>query len=168
MLRMVTIGRVGAAPHIGAVLYTLLLTLPLINYLTSLYLSFISVNKPTDQTTEPICTHDISNDADCSKEMPFGCLINKNFSQGISIPKIFEGHFTCKSKMSNNFGQIKDNRKIPKPTCTKLGVKESNGDFTSGLARPLAAEIVFLPFSAITKARIMSKRYKIDGTRSTK
>jgi hypothetical protein len=40
---------------------------------------------------------------------------------------------------------------------------ELNGDFTFGLTRPLAAEIVFLPFSAIIKALIMSKRCKIDG-----
>jgi hypothetical protein len=60
---------------------------------------------PTDQTTEPICTHDISNDADCSKEVPFGGLIDeKFFSRGSIIPpQIFKGQFTCKSKKSNNF-----------------------------------------------------------------
>jgi hypothetical protein len=45
----------------------------------------------------------------------------------------------------------------------QIGVKESNGNVTSGLESPLAAEIVFLPFSAIRKAQIASKQYKIDG-----
>jgi hypothetical protein len=87
------------------------------------------------------------------------------FTEEYPFPKIFKGHFTCKSKKSNNFGQVKDNRKIREPPNAKyqIGVKKSNGDFTSGLARPLATEIVFLPFSAITKALIKSKRYKIDG-----
>jgi hypothetical protein len=85
------------------------------------------------------------------------------FTEEYPFPKIFKGHFTCDSKKSNNFGQVKDNRKNSKTDLYQIGVKQSNGDFTSGLARPLAAEIVFLPFSAITKALITSKRYKIDG-----
>jgi hypothetical protein len=57
---MVTIGWLGAAPHIGEIqAYILYLTLP---YLTLPYLFFVT--KPTDQTTEPICMHNISNDAD--------------------------------------------------------------------------------------------------------
>jgi hypothetical protein len=99
-------------------LVSIYLTLP---YLTLPYL-FCFVTKPTDQTTEPICTHDISNDADCSKEVPFGVSSMKKFFTGeYPFPKIFKGHFTCKSKKSNNFGQVKDNRKIPKPTYTKSG-----------------------------------------------
>jgi hypothetical protein len=43
------------------------------------------------------------------------------------------------------------------------GVKKSNGDFNVGLTRPLPAEIVFPPFSAIRKELITSERYKIDG-----
>jgi hypothetical protein len=42
----------------------------------------------------------------------------------------------------------------------QIAVKESIGDVTSGLARSLAAEIVFPPFSAIRKALKTSKRYK--------
>jgi hypothetical protein len=45
----------------------------------------------------------------------------------------------------------------------QIVVKESNGNVTSGLERPLAAEVVFLPFLAIRKALIASKRYMIDG-----
>jgi hypothetical protein len=139
-------------------------TLPYFNLLYFTLPSFF-VTKPTDRTTEPICTHHISSDADCSKEVPFGALIDEKniFTGEYPFPKLFKGHFMCKSKKSNNFGQVKDNRKIPKSTYTKIRVKESNGDFTSGLARPLAAEMVFLPFSAITNALITSKRCKIHG-----
>jgi hypothetical protein len=102
-------------------------TLP---YLTLLYFTYFFVTKPTDQTTEPICTHDISNDADCSKEVPFRGLIDeKSFTRKYPFPKIFKGHFTCKSKKTNNFGQVKDNRKIPKQTYTKSG--SSNRTVTS-------------------------------------
>jgi hypothetical protein len=38
----------------------------------------------------------------------------------------------------------------------------SIGGVTSGLTRPLAAEIVFPPFSAIRKVLIASKRYNIN------
>jgi hypothetical protein len=141
------------------VIYIPYLTLP---YFTLPFFCFFT--KPTDQTTQPICTHDISNDADCSKEVPFGGLIDeKIFTGEYPFPKIFKGHFTCKSKKSNNFGQVKDNRKISQRDLYHIAVEQSNGDFTSGLARPLAVEIVFLPFSALTKALITSKRYKIDG-----
>jgi hypothetical protein len=108
--------------------------------------------------------HDISNDADCSKEVTFEGLIDEKIvSRGnIPSPKFSKGILHANRK-SNNFGHVKDNRKILKTDLCQIGVKHSNGDFTSGLARPLAAEIVFLPFSAITKALITSKRYKIDG-----
>jgi hypothetical protein len=44
--------------------------------------------------TEPIYTHDISNDADCSKEVPFGDLIDeKSFHGGISLPQNFQRAF---------------------------------------------------------------------------
>jgi hypothetical protein len=63
-------------------------------YFTLPYLTFFFVTKPTDQTTEPICTHDTSNDADCSKEVPFGGLIDeKFFSRGISLPQNFQRAF---------------------------------------------------------------------------
>jgi hypothetical protein len=69
-------------------------TLP---YFTLLYFTlpfFCFVTKPTDNTTEPICTHDISNDADCSKQVPFGGLIDeKIFHGGISLPQNFQRTF---------------------------------------------------------------------------
>jgi hypothetical protein len=93
--KMVRIGWLGAAPHRGAIhAYIPYLTLP---YLTLPYLtlpSFCFVTKPTDHTTEPICTHDISNDADCSKEVPFGGLIDEKISHGgISLPQNFQRAF---------------------------------------------------------------------------
>jgi hypothetical protein len=54
----------------------------------------------------------------------------KSFFTGeYPFPKIFKGHFTCKSKKSNNFEKVKDNRKIPKQTYTKSG--SSNRTVTS-------------------------------------
>jgi hypothetical protein len=95
---MVTIGWLGAAPHIGEIKH-IYLTLP---YHTLPFIFF--VNKPADQTTEPICTHDISNDADCSKEVPFGGLIDeKSFSRGnIPSPKFSKGilHANRKSRIT--------------------------------------------------------------------
>jgi hypothetical protein len=81
---MVTIGWLGAAPHIDEILAN-------IPYFTLPNLFFI--NNPTDQTTKPICTHDISNDANCFKEVPFGGLIDeKIFSWGnIPFPKFSKG-----------------------------------------------------------------------------
>jgi hypothetical protein len=76
----------------------------------------------------------------------------KNFFHGEYLfPKNFKAHFTSKSKKSNNFDTVKDSRKIPKPTYTNR-VKESNGDFTSGLTRLIAAEIVFPPFCGNNKS----------------
>jgi ABC-type thiamine transport system substrate-binding protein len=67
-----------------------------------------------------------------------------------SFPKIFKGHFTCKSEKSNNFGQLKDNRKT------------SKADFTCGLQRPLAAEINKRPLLTSQKTPITSERYTVD------
>jgi hypothetical protein len=92
-----------------------------------------------------------------------GLIDEKNFHGGLSLPQNFQTAFYMQIEKSNKFGQVKDNRKNSKTDIYQIEVKESNGDFTSGLTRPLAAEIVFLPFSAITKALITSKRYKIDG-----
>jgi hypothetical protein len=76
-------------------------------YFTLLYLTFFFfcfVTKPTDETTEPICTHDISNDADCSKEVPFRGLIDETiFSRwNIPSPKFSKGilHANRKSRIS--------------------------------------------------------------------
>jgi hypothetical protein len=89
MQKMVTVGWQGAAPHIGEIYaYIPYLTL---HYLTLPFIFF--VNMPTDHNTEPISTHDISNDADCSKAVPFGGLIDeKNFARGnIPSPKLSHG-----------------------------------------------------------------------------
>jgi hypothetical protein len=37
------------------------------------------------------------------------------------LPKNFKGHFTCKSKKSNNFWSVRHRRKIPQPIFTKSG-----------------------------------------------
>jgi hypothetical protein len=42
------------------------------------------------------------------------------------------------------------------------GIKESNGDVTSGPDHPLAAEIVIPPFLATGKVYIRLKRYEKD------
>jgi hypothetical protein len=62
-----------------------------------------SVTGPTDHTTEPNCTHDASNDADVPEEGPAGVSSMKFFLAEYPFPKNFKGHFTCKSKKSNNF-----------------------------------------------------------------
>jgi hypothetical protein len=54
---------------------------------------------------------------------------NDFFTVEYPFPKIFKGHFTRKSQKSNIFGQVKDNRKLPKPTYTKSG--SSNRTVTS-------------------------------------
>jgi hypothetical protein len=46
----------------------------------------------------------------------------KTFFTGVyPFPRIFKGHFTCKSKKSNNFWMVTDRRKISKPTYIKSG-----------------------------------------------
>jgi hypothetical protein len=136
-------------------------------YFTLLYLTlpfFCFVTKPTDQTTEPISRTISQTTRIASRKCLFGVSsMKKNFHGGISLPQNFQRAFYMQIEKSNNFGQVKDNRKNSKTDLYQIGVKQSNGDFTSGLASPLAAEIVFLPLSAITKALITSKRYKIDG-----
>jgi hypothetical protein len=80
------IGRGGSPYRWNISIYTL-------PYFTLPYLFFF-LTKPTDQTTEPICTHDISNDADCSKEVPAGVSSDeKIFHGGISLPQNFQRAF---------------------------------------------------------------------------
>jgi hypothetical protein len=122
--KMVTIGWVGAAPHIGE-------TQAYIPYLTLPYLFFVSLpslqTRPLNRFARTI--------SQTTRIAPRKCLLGvssmkKIFSRGnIPSPKFSKGIFTCKSKMSNNFGQVKDNRKIPKPTYTKSG--SSNRTVTS-------------------------------------
>jgi hypothetical protein len=55
-------------------------------YLT--LLNLFSATCSTGQTTELICTHDASNDADLPKEVPFEVSLMKNFFHGgIILPQ---------------------------------------------------------------------------------
>jgi hypothetical protein len=102
-------------------------------YLTLLYLTlpfFVSLpslqTRPLNRFARTI--------SQTTRIAPRKCLLGvssmKNIFTGkYPFPKIFKGHFTCKSKKSNNFGLVKDNRKIPKPTYTKSG--SSNRTVTS-------------------------------------
>jgi hypothetical protein len=70
------------------------------------------------------------------------------FHGGISLPKISKGILYANKKVEQILkGKILT--KNSKAALYQIGVKESNGDFTSGLTRPLAVEIVFPPFWAI-------------------
>jgi hypothetical protein len=99
----------------------------------------------------------------CDKEQLLGSLIDGKIFQGeYPSPEISRGiwHENRKSRIIFERREIGAKFKI---NLYQIRVKESIDDVTSGLARPLAAEIVFSPFSAIRKALITSKRYKIDG-----
>jgi hypothetical protein len=115
-----------------------------------------SVTGPTDHNIEPLCTYDVSNDADWPKEGPFGGLSDENFfHRDYPFPKNFKGHFICKSKKSNNFRQVRDSQKIPKPTYryTKSGSRNRTVTSPSGITRPLAAEIV-IPLLLTSQKRL--------------
>jgi hypothetical protein len=110
---MFTIGWVGAAPYIGEIQ-------AYIPYITLLY--FFS---PPSLQTRPL-NRFARTISQTTRIAPRKCLLGvssmkKIFTGEYPFPKIFKGHFTRKSKQSNNFGQVKDNRKIPKPTYTKSG-----------------------------------------------
>jgi hypothetical protein len=87
------------------------------------------------------------------KKFFIGNIPSQKFSKGIL-------HANRKSKITF---EGKRKSKNSKADLYYIGVKESNCDFTSGLTRPLETEIVFLRFSAITKAQITSKGYKMNG-----
>jgi hypothetical protein len=92
-----------------------------------------------------------------------GGLIEKNCSDGDQpYPEIFRGHIQCQSKKSNSFSMLTET-KNSNGQPYQIRVKESNDDVISGLAHPLAAEIVISSVSALGKASIISKWYKIDG-----
>jgi hypothetical protein len=57
MPKMVTIGWLAAAPHIGEILAC-------IPYSALPYLTFLFFTSPADHPTEPICTHYASKDVD--------------------------------------------------------------------------------------------------------
>jgi hypothetical protein len=93
-------------------------------YLTLPYFTFFFVSLPSLHT-RPL-NRFARTISQTTRIAPRKCLLGvssmKNFFTGeYPFPKIFKGHFTCKSKKSNNFGQVKDNWKIPKPTYTKSG-----------------------------------------------
>jgi hypothetical protein len=58
----------------------------------------------TDQTIEPVCTHDASNDANSPNEEPFGGLMDEAFFMGnYSFPKNFKGILHANQKSRINF-----------------------------------------------------------------
>jgi hypothetical protein len=72
---------------------------------------------------------------------------------------MFAGYANPKSRITFERREIDEKFKgRPLPNW----VKESNGDVTSGLTRPLAAKIVFLRFLAIGKA-LISEWQTIEG-----
>jgi hypothetical protein len=57
-----------------------------------------SITSPTDYTTEPICMHDASNDANSPKEGPFRGLSNEKFLMGNILPQKFQRTFYMQIK----------------------------------------------------------------------
>jgi hypothetical protein len=127
MPKMVKIGWLGAASHIGEIyIYHTLPHLTLLYFTFSLFRYQALLIRPLNRFARTI--------SQTTRNAPMKCLLRvspmkKIFHGEYPFPKIFKGHFTCKSKKSNNFGQVKDNRKIPKPTYTKSG--SSNRTVTS-------------------------------------
>jgi hypothetical protein len=135
-------------------------------YLTLLYLYLLLFFRQLSLQTRPL-NRFARTISQMTRIAPRKCLVGvssmKNFFTGdIPSPKISTGilHANRKSRIT-----VERQKAIEKFQNRPISnrVKKSNGDFTSGLIRPLAAEIVFLLFSATTKALITSKRYKIDG-----
>jgi hypothetical protein len=84
--KMVAIGWLEATPQIGEMLPQKLLLLNLtLLYFTLPYLFFLYVS--TAKTAEPICTHDGSNDAVCSKQVSFGVALIGNYISGSKTPE---------------------------------------------------------------------------------
>jgi hypothetical protein len=95
--------------------------------------------------------------------MPFGVSAMKNFFRGeYPFPQNFKQHFTCESKKSNNFLQVKADQKFQNRPIPNR-VKESNDELTSSLTRPLAAEILKRPVLTSQKIPITSERYTVDS-----
>jgi hypothetical protein len=96
--------------------------------------------------------------------VPFGGGIQeKIFSGGVPLLPKFQRAFFMQIEKVENLLIGERLMQNSKTDLEQIDVKESTDDATSGLARPLEAEIVFPPFSAIRKALITSKHYKIDG-----
>ena len=58
-----------------------------IPYLTLLYFTFFFLYASTAQTAQPIYTHDISIDAVCCKEVPFGGRVDTKLHLGVKTPQ---------------------------------------------------------------------------------
>jgi hypothetical protein len=69
--------------------------------------------------------------------------------------------------VKKNFQTIKE-PKISTANLYQSGVKESNGDVSSGQTRLLAAEIVISLFSATGKVLITSKWHKMENVAGTR
>jgi hypothetical protein len=109
-------------------------------YLTLPYL-FLFLYASTAQTIQPISTHDGSNDAVWSKEVPFGGGNDVKLFLGVEIPKnpnflTPDAENPAKSIHSNNFWTVIHTRKIPTDHLYKIWVAESNGDVIYCLERP--------------------------------
>jgi hypothetical protein len=92
-----------------------------------------------------------------------GSYRNKIFLCG-DLPLIFQRVFTTViEKVEKLLNGERQTKKFQQVILYQIGVKESNGDVISGLARSLAAEIDIPPVSAKGKPLIPSKWYKIDG-----
>jgi hypothetical protein len=122
---------------------------------------FHFLSRPVSGTRRSICQAYASNDVVCDKEVPFGVPIDKNFFRvSTPSPKFSEGILHANRKSRITFDRREIDAKFQNRSIPTQG-QEMIGDLTSGLARPLAAEIVFPPFSPIRKAHIKSKRCTI-------
>jgi hypothetical protein len=84
---------------------------------TPVFFHFLS--RASSETRRSICQAYASNDVVCHREVPFGGLNDEKFcSVEYFFPRIFKGHFTCRSKTSNNLWSVRGRRKIRKPTYT--------------------------------------------------
>jgi hypothetical protein len=95
------------------------------------------VNLRADQTAQPVCMHDDSNDAVCCKEIHFEDRIamKLNFevktcqqTRKLGNPN---AKFPAKSKHSNNFCTVRARRKTSTDCLYDIGVEISNGDVIS-------------------------------------
>jgi hypothetical protein len=98
--------------------------------------------------------------------MPQGLIEEIVSRRTFLSPKFSKSIFNANRKNLINFEQRRDGMKIQRPTKANRA-KESNGDAISGLARPLAAEIVMPPFSTGQKTFVASKRYKMPSVNDT-
>jgi hypothetical protein len=140
-------------------------------YLSLPYLYFILVRLYTAQTAQPICTHDISNDAVCSKKVPYGGRVYMKQNFGVKTPEYPKfwnpnAKFPAKSILRINFWTMKDRRKIPTDHLHKIGVAESKHEAISALGRHLTAKTISGLISQVSKSRITCM-WKVTDERKT-